>query len=253
MATRRLQLLIFRVRAALEGTFAEFAEIAAGVVPASAIHARAAAALLEQVTDERVSRFAPRLAGARHALRPRTERKTMVVLARGETARQAASAASEVAAAAHRARAQLVVVDVSDSVSDDRGGTAAGVLAFPCDDPGVARQTGLAAVYSLAENGLDLLALGLAADAEPDPVQRAFLIGAVIGAASVHTPVVMGPSAALALPGVVATCPPAGDYVFLAAAQSDALLPGGLAEGGGVTVALALELLDGLARLLRES
>jgi nicotinate-nucleotide--dimethylbenzimidazole phosphoribosyltransferase len=325
--------------------------ILASVTPASAAQRAAAGERLRRRVPEaeglgKLVELAGWLAGARHAPRPTVARRTALLVAAdhgvadpgidlGEHAptivavRHVAAGGAAVCAAARSAGAELVVVDAGVR-GGERHDLGRGVLGFRqgdgtasiADGPAMtpltalaSLTTGIAVAFSLADAGLDLLALGqigpgaqpvsgavIAALAGASPasfgedgplIARALaedptrgdrpldvlaglggydlgvLAGAILGAASIHVPVVLDDHATWAAALLAVRLQPdvagylvashagaAGTTGHRAALEGLGLRPLfdlGLAHGEGTGALLAVPLIDAAARVLAEA
>lgn len=165
-----------------------------------------------------LEQLAEQLASARHSPRPRTERKVLAVFAADHgvadpgidmgahsptivAVKHLAAGEAAVCAVARTAQVELVIID-SGVRGGDKHGLGAGVLDFrSCDGTGDIRvgpamtpidalacvQTGVALVFSIADDGLDVLALGQVSAGSQT------VSGAVVAALTEMAPETLGP------------------------------------------------------------
>jgi nicotinate-nucleotide--dimethylbenzimidazole phosphoribosyltransferase len=179
------------------------------ITPASAAHAEAARRLVAGANAPLLERLAARLGGAQHTARVRARRRTVVVCAGDHgvgdpgvslgaahptvvAARAIADGSAALAQVARASRAAIVLVDAGTRESAEMPASAVmlgrgpsrDLLAEPAMtviDAALALEAGIALAVSLADDGLDVLAvgaLGVGAD-----VASAALLGAALGAA----------------------------------------------------------------------
>ena len=171
------------------------------ISPASGAHAEGARQNVAAAEAPLLTRLAGLLGGAQHTARPRSARRTIVVIAGDHGAGDpgialgAAHAIAEGSAAlaqiARASGAPIVIVDAgaretasmpSSAIQLGRGSTR-DLLAGPAMtvvDAALGLEAGIALAVSLADHGLDLLAIGaLGVGAE---VSSAALLGAALGA-----------------------------------------------------------------------
>jgi nicotinate-nucleotide--dimethylbenzimidazole phosphoribosyltransferase len=179
------------------------------ITPASAAHAEGARQRVAGAGAPLLERLAARLGGAQHTARPRSAKRTIVVCAGDHgvgdpgislgaahptvvAARAIADGSAALAQVARAARATVVLVDAgsrepgempSSAVPLGRGPTR-DLMAEPAmtaGDAALALEAGIALAVSLADDGLDVLAVGaLGVGSE---VASAALLGAALGAA----------------------------------------------------------------------
>ena len=249
-------------------------ELAATVTPASAAQSGAARARLTRHLAPgeslgAVGELAARLAGARHAPQPRVERVVLLIAAGDHgiaasgidlgdneptlvAARQICAGAAAVNALARQVGARLIVVDCG--MRGVAGRTVPGLLSFRQGDgtadssrgPAMtpvdavrAIETGVAVVISLADDGLDVLALGhLAAGSQP---ASAALIAALTGASPAQ---VGGGVDAMLVADILAIARPAGRPVEALAAVGGyelAFLAGAVLAAASINVPVVLD------------
>jgi nicotinate-nucleotide--dimethylbenzimidazole phosphoribosyltransferase len=179
------------------------------ITPASEAHAEGARLHVASAGTPLLERIAMALAGAQHAPRPRTERRTILVVAGDHgvgdpgialgtahptviAAHAIADGTAAVTQVARTARAPIVLVDAgvrepaampSTTIALGRGPTAdlTREPAMSIVDAALGLEAGIALAISLSESGLDVLAVGaLGVGAE---VASAALLGAATGLA----------------------------------------------------------------------
>lgn len=178
------------------------------ITPASAAHAEGARQRVAGAGAPLLERLAARLGGAQHTARPRSAKRTIVVCAGDHgvgdpgiplgaahptvvAARAIADGSAALAQVARAARATVVLVDAgarepgempASAVPLGRGPTR-DLMAGPAmtvGDAALALEAGIALAVSLADDGLDVLAVGaLGVGSE---VASAALLGAALGA-----------------------------------------------------------------------
>lgn len=293
------------------------------IVPASITEATAAAQRLmraELGDNDGLSALAARLCAARHSAHPNLNNKAVVVVGADHGIATAnlslgannptlialqlmAEGGAAINTAARSADAKLVLVDAGIRGGEQLGGS---ILSFRIgdgtadftetdamsdDEARNAVQTGIALVFSLADPGLDLLAIGqvaagaaqsseslvaaLLAEPKEEPLcilakfggfEIGVLTGLILGAASIKVPVILdghGTSSA-ALLATHLSAHVAG-YLFashaggisahrqaLDAIGISPLFAVGLAQGEGTGAVLAMPMLEAAARVVEE-
>ncbi|MGE0869907.1 MAG: nicotinate-nucleotide--dimethylbenzimidazole phosphoribosyltransferase [Kofleriaceae bacterium] len=250
--------------------------VIASISPGSAAHADAARGQIAHAGLPMLDRIAARLGRAQQAARPRCARRTIAIVAGDTGPRVALGGAHPTAITAHAiadgtaAVARLARPTGTPIVLIDAGvHEAAAMPTSMIQLPEPSLQAGIALVISLADQGLDVLAvgaMGLATNAPGDDLRvgpAAVLAGVMLGAASIRVPVILdGLTTVEAALGATKLAPAAVDYLIAShrgrAAQPQLLERLGLepifdvalGHGDGSGAAMTLPLLDQLAALV---
>ncbi|HSR98090.1 MAG TPA: nicotinate-nucleotide--dimethylbenzimidazole phosphoribosyltransferase [Kofleriaceae bacterium] len=178
------------------------------ITPASAAHAEGARLRVAGAGAPLLERLAARLGGAQHTARPRAGKRTVVVCAGDHgvgdpgislgaahptivAARAIADGSAALAQVARAGRAQVVLVDAGAREPDEMPASAVRLGRAPSRDlmiepamtvvdAALALEAGIALAVSLADDGLDVLAVG--ALGVGSDVASAALLGAALGA-----------------------------------------------------------------------
>jgi nicotinate-nucleotide--dimethylbenzimidazole phosphoribosyltransferase len=239
--------------------------VIASITPASAAHAEGARLLVAHAATPVLERIAMTLAGAQHTARPRTERRALLVVAGDHgvgdpglalgaahptviAAHAIADGTAAVAQVARSARTPIVLVDAGVREPDHMPavtvalgrGPSADLTRGPAMsvvDAALGLEAGIALAVSLAEPGLDVLAVGaLGIGAE-------VAAAALVGAATATPPRGLGDALAEQVGARAAAAPLDGPLERLAAfgGPETAVLAGAMLAAASMNIPIVLD------------
>jgi nicotinate-nucleotide--dimethylbenzimidazole phosphoribosyltransferase len=259
--------------------------VVASIGPASAAHAEAARRNVAGAAAPLLEQLAGLLGGAQHTPRPRAGRRRIVVCAAdADTVRlgpahptviAATAIADGSAALAHVARTSKTPIVLIDAGVADRDAMPSVAIELAAPDARLGLEAGIALAVSLADDGLDLLAIGaigtgwdraaaeLLRAPEVHHAGAAVLAGLVLGAASMDVPTILDGEATGAAALVAARVAPAVTGYLVAAHRGGGVHPRilavlgaapifdvGLGHGEGTGAAMLLPWADQVAALV---